>query len=239
MLYDEQNQKNFQCSEVLSLIQLGGSQWLFAGIYRVRGVREVEWGAETKYTEERSGPIYKYDTEEIEGLSHLTGRVVVDFQKSFRAVCLVGKVHIDQLMVGEIRREKLTIGDFPGYNSVMLNNWMHKTIIQENNPSWKAALSNVSGVYLITDTTSGMLYVGSAYGEGGVWQRWLDYAETGHGGNVELRELLKEKGDAHAEHFQFSLLETLDLQMSDKAVIDRENHWKQVLHTREHGLNKN
>ncbi len=133
----------------------------------------------------------------------------------------------------------MTIGDFPGYNSVLLSYHMLKTLVRENNPSWRAALSNVAGVYLITDTTSGKLYVGSACGGKGIWQRWLDYAKNGHGGNKELRALLKKKGVNHASLFQFSLLEVCDLNSSEEDVIGKESHWKNVLLSREFGLNKN
>lgn len=83
------------------------------------------------------------------------------------------------------------------------------------------------------------LYVGSAYGGDGIWQRWTVYAKNGHGGNKELRALLRKKKVDHAENFQFSLLEICDLNSSDDYVISREEHWKNVLKTREFGLNQN
>jgi len=46
-----QNQKNFQCEHVVSLIYLRNSEWLFAGIYEVLGVqrrtREKNRGSST------------------------------------------------------------------------------------------------------------------------------------------------------------------------------------------------
>ena len=54
----------------------------------------------------------------------------------------------------------MTIGDFPGFNAVLLSHTMLKTIIREANPSWRTALANVSGVYVITDTSTGKMYVG-------------------------------------------------------------------------------
>jgi len=73
----------------------------------------------------------------------------------------------------------------------------------------------------------------------GIWQRWLNYAKNGHGGNMELRALLRKKGVSHASLFQFSLLEVCDLNSSDDYVIERETHWKNVLLSREFGLNQN
>ena len=133
----------------------------------------------------------------------------------------------------------MTIGDFPGFNNVLLSLTMLKTLVRELNPSWLTALSNVAGVYLISDTSTGKNYVGSAYGGDGIWQRWTAYATTGHGGNKELRTLLKQDGTKHAQFFQFTLLEICDLNTSDDYIISRETHWKNALLSREFGLNKN
>lgn len=132
----------------------------------------------------------------------------------------------------------MTVGDFPGYNSVRLNYNILKLIINEENSSWKGALSNVSGIYVITDKNTGQHYVGSACGGEGLWQRWSEYSKTGHGNNKELKNLLSE-GKEYASHFQFSILEICDLNESEKNVIARESHWKEVLKTREFGLNEN
>ena len=229
---EHQNQENFKCENILSIIHLENAHWLFAGVFSVLGVAP----AKKKW---RNGPCYQYSTEEIGGLEHLAGRVIVHFDKNFRASYLRGKKYADQLIVASIRDTRMTIGDFPGYKSVLLSYRMLKTIVRENNPSWRTALSNVDGVYLITDNATGKLYVGSAYGGEGIWQRWNSYAKTGHGENKELRELLREKGAGYTEHFQFSLLEVCDLSASDDYVITRETYWKTVLRSREFGLNKN
>lgn len=225
-----QNQKNFQCDHILSLIHLGNSRWLFAGVYRVDGVTLRTKGKKSWY---------QYRTTEIDGLGHLTGRAIIHFEKNFRASYLRGPKFTDQLVVAAICDRRMSIGDFPGYNSIRLSFRLLKTVIQENNPSWRAALSSVAGVYLVTDTTSGQLYVGSAYGGKGIWQRWAVYTKNGHGGNAELRELLQLKGSDHAAAFQFSILEVCDLNASDDHVIARETHWKNVLCSRTFGLNKN
>lgn len=227
---NQQNQENFKCDRVLSLIHLGGRRWLFAGVYEVLGVEDGKW---------KKSKCYLYSTKEIPGLDHLTGKVEVDFDKSFRASYLRGKKYVDQLMVATIHERRMTIGEFPGFNGICLSHAMLKTVVREGIPSWKTTLSNVAGVYLITDTTTGMQYVGSAYGGGGIWQRWSTYAKNGHGGNKELRAILRETGNDHAQHFQFSLLEICDLNSSDEYVIGRECHWKNVLLSREFGLNEN
>jgi len=227
---EHQRRKNFECKHVLSLIHLGGRRWLFAGVYEILGVGRGKW---------KRLPCYRYSTQEIEGLDHLTARAIVDFNKTFRASYLRGARYIDQLEVVAIRDQRMTIGDFPGFNSVVLSHSMLRTLARECPSSWRTALTNVSGVYLITDTKTGKHYVGSAYGGDGIWQRWLAYAKTGHGGNKELRDLLRTEGAEHCHFFQFSLLEVCDLNSSDDYVIARETHWKTVLRSREFGLNTN
>ena len=68
-------------------------------------------------------------------------------------------------------------------------------ITESGKSDWKAALENQKAVYLLTDTKTGKLYVGSATSENGMLlQRWKNYVANGHGGNKELRELVDEKG---------------------------------------------
>ncbi len=227
---EHQTKENFKCQQVLSLIHLGGSRWLFAGVYEVLGVGPGKW---------RGEPRFVYSTRELTGLNDLTGRVIVDFDKKFRNSYLRNRKYAEQLGVSSIRERRMTIGEFPGFNDILLSYTNLKTVVREAIPSWKTTLSNIAGVYVITDTTSGMHYVGSAYGGDGIWQRWAAYAKNGHGGNRELRDLLKAEGSDHAQHFQFSLLEVCDVNSSDEYVIGRENHWKTVLRSREFGLNRN
>jgi hypothetical protein len=227
---ERQNQKNFQCKRVLSLIHLGGAKWLFAGLYEVLGVVPGKW---------KPSSCYLYSTREVKGLGDLTGRAVVEFNKTFRQSYLRGRQYADQLRVVAIRERRMTIRDFPGFNCVLLSHTMLATVVRESSPTWQAALSSVAGVYLVTDTSTGKHYVGSAYGSEGIWQRWTAYAKTGHGGCKELRALLKREGIEHAEFLQFTLLEVCDINSSEDYIIGREAHWKKSLMSREFGLNKN
>ncbi|WP_160149633.1 GIY-YIG nuclease family protein [Roseiconus lacunae] len=227
---ERQNQLNFQCDQIISLIYLRPSRWLFGGLYRVLGFKEGRPDMPSGFT---------YQTELIKGLEHLDGRAVIYFDKKFRASYLRGRKYAEQLIVESLRSSRMTIGDFPGFNDVLLSFPNLRTIIGEQNPSWRAALANVSGVYLIVDNTTGEIYVGSAYGGVGIWQRWSQYARTGHGGNKALKALLASEPDGHEDNFQISLLEVCDLYASNDFVISREVHWKNVLKSREFGLNAN
>lgn len=48
---------------------------------------------------------------------------------------------------------------------------------------------DVAGVYLITDSSTGKMYVGSTTVQGGIRGRWCACSDNGHGGNVLLGKL--------------------------------------------------
>jgi hypothetical protein len=99
--------------------------------------------------------------------------------------------------------------------------------------AWRATLAQWRAIYYIFDTADGKGYVGSAYGENNLWQRWNGYAATGHGGN----RLLKPRDPSG---FRFTILQRVSPDMEGEDVIRLENTWKQRLHTREpFGLNDN
>lgn len=135
------------------------------------------------------------------------------------------------------------LGGFPGYQNLRVRHKDLQRIIANDEPSWKDALSSVKGVYVITDLSSGLLYVGSASGEAsGLWQRWSGYANLKNltGGNQELEALRARFGDSHiVENFQYTILEIFDPKASRETVLKRESFWKLALDSRRHGLNLN
>ena len=98
-------------------------------------------------------------------------------------------------------------------------------------------------VYVITDTSDGRLYVGSASGEAdGLWQRWTAYANVNKltGGNIKLEALLAEHGPEHiVNNFQYSILEIFDKKTRDDTILQREAFWKHALDSRTNGVNAN
>lgn len=111
---------------------------------------------------------------------------------------------------------------------------------ENDKASWKNTLSRQQGVYVITNTDNGKLYVGSATGRNGIYQRWKNYIDDGHGGNTELRKLVEQQGEAYVEtHFRYTLLEHYDSTVPKNVVLAREAYWKQALDTRKHGYNDN
>lgn len=224
-----QRQKNFECEHIVSLIQLPErGRWLFAGVWQVNGHTWVE-----------DKGIYRYHTELLPGHAEWIGRVIVAHEREARASYRWGTEDGGAFDLLSILPEPMRIEEFPGFNWTCVPYAKLKTIVNQEVPSWKAALSNVKGIYLITDRHNGKQYVGKADGESGLWQRWCTYIWSGHGGNKELVALLGSNPPEYLEHFQFSILEIADFQTSDAEIDARESHWKEVLGSRAHGYNAN
>lgn len=129
---------------------------------------------------------------------------------------------------------------FPGYNNVLLTHEDLQTIVANSAPEWKMALSNVKGVYCITDTSTGKLYIGSASGDDeGIWQRWASYAKVSNltGGNKTFEELKNRGANYIIDNFTYSILEIFDMRTSKKEIIQREEFWKRVFQSVKYGMN--
>jgi hypothetical protein len=129
---------------------------------------------------------------------------------------------------------------FNSYNDVLLSFKELKNLIETENVEWRDKLKAVNGIYGIADQSNGKLYVGSAYGNEGIWGRWKVYVETnGHGNNDMLVDLVTCNPDYAWDNFQWFILETFPLDVSDDYAIKRENLYKEKLCTRLFGYNKN
>lgn len=129
---------------------------------------------------------------------------------------------------------------FPGYGNVFLTHKELQMIYRLEEPEWMKALSYVKGVYCITDTLTGQLYIGSAYGDSmGIWQRWKNYADIDNlsGGNKTFEYMKKQGADRIIDNFTYSILEIFDMKTMDNIIINREEYWKKVLKTKEFGMN--
>jgi hypothetical protein len=224
-----QTVRNFKRSYVISLIAMAQKdKWLFAGVHR---------SATPEFKEKQK--CFYYPLTEIDAYSPLKGRLIVHFEKRFRQSYTMAEKWELAMLMSQIREKPLAIHTFPGYRKVDLSREELLLIFQQVIPSWQSALSSVAGVYLITDTETGKLYVGSASGQGGIWQRWSDYANNGHGHNKVLKALLKDEGSSRAKAFRYSILEIADIHDHENLVLQRESHWKNILLTRMCGHNRN
>lgn len=79
---------------------------------------------------------------------------------------------------------------FPGFDRVLLRfHELQDMVTEHRYADWRAALLEVQGIYLITDSSTGRQYVGKADGGERILGRWFAYSRDGHGGNIALREL--------------------------------------------------
>lgn len=212
------------CDYIISFIGLERRRSLFFGVFRVKG-SAVKDG---KYT---------YDLEQIHEFDDFVDRLVIDWGGSSRAwhqwYPAQGKEVVEVLPAGYI-------GNFPGLLGFVLEFDELKALIDnpDANYEWRHHLSAVNGVYLILDTQTGMQYIGSANGVSGIWQRWAEYAATGHGGNRELAALHESDTLCH-RRFRFSVLQTLPSNITQHEIVAIEALYKEKLGSRAHGLNRN
>ncbi len=225
---ESQTRKNFTKDMVIGLIEVSTNKWIFAGVYKVLGCSE------------KSPKHFIYQTELLPNQDDLIGRVIVEHVRKGRASYLIGKGDSGDFIISELKENKQSVQEFPGFDSVCISFSRMKTIITQEIKSWRGALSNIKGIYLITDSKTGKLYVGSATGESGIWQRWSEYAHSIHGGNVDLKGALKKSGDPKYHFgFNYSILQIADSNTSDAEILERESYWKKILLSREHGYNLN
>lgn len=212
----------------ICLLKLRGDQWLLTTIKKITRLLDVTDGV-------------GYDAVEVKEYEQYFGRLVVEYHNPCRTIGRKYENVMDELEVVQILNEQYTGNEFPGYENVRLSYPLLKNIVDRQLPGWVDALRNQKAVYLITDTKTGKMYVGSATSQTGMLlQRWSSYAADGHGGNVELRELVKQQGfDYVKENFQYSILENYNARMDDGYILKRESWWKETLCTRTHGYNKN
>jgi hypothetical protein len=198
--------------------------WLFGGVFRVLA---------------RHADRYEVDlTKEGEGF---LGRLKLRSAYRERATRVKLENHYPGFEVQEILREPYSGRSFPGFEDIDLSFEELETLVRNSRPDWQAALSSIKGVYLLSDVTTGKRYIGSAYGDKGIWSRWCAYVASGHGGNMELRALVSDPTlDYCRKAFRFALLEARPAPTPDEVILGREAFWKRVLFTRgEQGLNRN
>jgi hypothetical protein len=223
------------CEYVVSFLGEKHSLARFIGVYRVKGVVEADrrvWPPEFFYQEMQPGH-YWYDLEKLSGFEDLEKRAVIKW---------VGRIWHQWLTPREVMEILPTgyVKEFPGYDEVLLTHTELCQIIRHptSNREWHRALSSIAGIYLITELNSGQQYVGSAYGADGLLGRWRSYAQTGHGDNRQLRELLQRKPSA-VRDFQFSILRAMPISLTKDEVLESERVYKRKLGSRAHGLNSN
>lgn len=209
-----------------------GCECRFIGVYRNYGPKRATGNGFSEYA-----------IEEVEGFEGLKDKVVIDWGKGtlswmqkWQSTKNVRR--IDQVNTGD------DIPYFIRYEDVILSFSQLQKVVEDK--EWKSKLESLNCVYMILDKETGKQYVGVTYKDmkpgikNGILGRWTEYAKTGHGNNKLLVALLEDKGISYAEqNFQWTILETLPLNVTPKVAIDRESLYKKKFGTREHGYNEN
>jgi len=202
--------------------------WLFGGIWEVLE-RRPEQQAQSYTVALRNdlmGPFIR--------------RLYVRHKRSGRNIRRTMESVLPTMTVSSILEEPFAGDPFPGHDRINHSLADLQAVVSQSRADWRIALESMKGVYVIHDKETGQRYVGSAYGDTGIWQRWTTYAATLHGGNVGLKDLVEERGEEYYRtNMRFALLEYWSMRTDDDHVLERESYWKDVLHARSLGHNKN
>ena len=215
---------------IVSFIGEEGTSSRFVGVFKNNGIM--------KYIDDFNGKkCAKFDFVELDGFELLKERVIIDWKNPVSWLQNYANpmpvIRIDQGLYEN------NIPVFTRFEDVILDYNQLKCIIDTNNSEWKAKLESCNGIYLILDKNTGKQYVGSTYNKSGIWGRWTEYAQTGHGGDKDLRPLLEKDSSYAKKYFQWCILETLPLKILSGQAIDRESLYKRKFGTREFGYNNN
>ena len=222
------NKKNFNVGQtVFSFIKMSYDEWLFISAAEIIDIPEAS----------------RAKVRIIEKYKPLFGRLVIRYYKGntyARYVFRMDKI-IDNCTVKEILPCQYNGEQFKGYDRVhlpfyKLSDVFHGKIM----PTYYEALKKVTGIYCLTDTKTGKLYIGSATGGEGVAGRWGNYLDSKHGGNKKLIALYNDKGSTYfEENFTYTLIEYFGLSYDPSKIIEREQYWKMCLNTIKSGYNDN
>ena len=184
-----------------------------------------------------------YDIREVNGFEVLKDIVIIDWGK--------GALQWMQnwATLKEVKRIEQEAYDndvpfFTRYEDVVLSYQQLCKVVKDKD--WQLRFESLNCVYLILNKENGKQYVGVTYKDvksgrkNGILGRWTEYAEKVHGDNKMLVDLLAKEGiDYGKQNFQWTILETLPLNVTPKVAIDRESDYKKKLGTRDNGYNDN
>lgn len=179
-----------------------------------------------------NGVGYEYET--LYEYEKYFGRLIIKFKNTSQNMIRNAESVLEDCEVDQILPDIFDNDIFPGYDKVNIS-WKELSRVLEKD-TWKTALQNQKGVYLITDTYNGKIYVGSAYGDDMILNRWKSYVKTGHGSNKELKGL---DFNHIKKYFRYSILDIFKSTTDIQAIIERENWWKETLLSRRFGYNAN
>lgn len=239
------NHRNNESDIQFQFIEVEYHKWLFVGAYLIK-----EKDSQSFYDEKRGWDVRYALAEKLTTYEKYEEKILVDFTNRGQSWFYVNTQIINSVPVYELLSKSYFEKsiNFPGYENLSMSYEELKK--HWNNRTWREHLSTVYGVYLITDTKTGKQYVGSAYGDNGIYGRWSVYLsegydkselEAGQYPNKRLKEIVDKKGIEYIKkHFQYSILEIFSKnEIGKQKALNREKYWKNVLKSKEFGYNAN
>lgn len=210
-----------------SFIRICDDEWLFISAAKILGVPEIGYA----------------EYEPLEKYKPFFGRMIVRYKKenTFSNYVFRMQTYMREITVKEILPCPYSGKQFEGYDKVNLTHEELRKILEGKiMPTYREALAKISGIYCLTDRSTGKLYIGSAYGEGGLARRWGDYLDSKHGNNKKLRTVFDKNGrDYFVKNFTFTIIEFFGKSYDPCKIIEREQFWKRCFDTINNGYNDN
>ncbi len=237
---------------IFCFVSNGGTSARYIGCWKVCGKIEkeepktIQVPAGFKYFNFLDNNHYFYKLEEFKFFKEYIQRLVINWGLGTRTYVQYNHKNDKEIIAIDRPREFI----FDGYEKLILS-YNDIEIINNDNKGlykdWVDHLSAVNAVYLIVDTKTKAQYVGSAYGEDGLWGRWSHYVKSkGHlDDNKGIKKYLEEMDEKgffihSVKDFQFSILHITSKNIGKDEALKLESLYKEKLCSRsEHGLNEN
>jgi GIY-YIG catalytic domain len=228
---------------VASFVAMEDSTLLLAGVYKIvraydRQTADLRadphlmslyatYGTYGEIMDGNTATLPWFDLELTDHLREYCGRLRIKADHLTPTYVRLGETFKSRVIA--IEREDALAAHAPDWDEFVVTAEQIKTLPQ----SWANRLKEWRGVYLITDEgDKGARYVGSAYGEENLLGRWRAHVKREKGVTAEL-------GKRDPSGFRFSILELVAKSDDKNRVTALENNWKNRLHTRTWGLNRN
>jgi hypothetical protein len=213
-----------------SFIGTPGGATMLVGVYAAKYAHVLAEDTPWPHADgiDLAGTCDLYELRRDDRLTDLEGKLFIEWGEGLRS--WVQRADRQNKAIIELRPE-FKEPSFPGFPNLMEP--LSKVAVFPK--SWIEALKHASGVYLLTCPRTKEQYVGAAYGAEGFWHRWMEYATTGHGGNVALKSrepsdyqvsILEVAGSsAQIEDVLRSDFDSYPLKMGLKAALCRWQTW--------------
>ena len=209
-----------------SFVATPAKETLFVGLYATElSDREIpSFICSLTGTEIRAGWDDRYSTNLVPEFLAYEGKLLIDWGAGTRSWAQYADRKSKPIL--ELRRTE-SEPPYPGHGAFL----SQLSQVESLPSSWRAILSSIRGIYLLTCPRTKEQYVGAAFAIGGFLARWTQHAAT--------------MGDAQAfrardpEDYRVSILEVAGSLATDDDIVAMEQRWKEKLQSLEMGLNRN